>query len=163
MITNRRGKLNVSNKGHNATLNTSLIKIIPIKYLYILYKEPTVHKSRMAGFYLYVSKTTSKEDGYLCFHDNSTIHGMLSEDKRINCSVFGRYVIYYNERRPGVRYPNFYSPFAYNELCEVKVYGKICGDLCQYLKKIVYCRNIYFLKIVKLIIIISVLVFSNIF
>lgn len=98
----------------------------------------------MAGFYLYVSKTTSKEDGHLCFHDNSTIHGMLSENKRINCSVFGRYVIYYNERRPGVGYPNFYSPFAYNELCEVKVYGKICGDLCQYLKKIVYCRNIFF-------------------
>lgn len=98
----------------------------------------------MAGFYLYVSKTTSKEDGHLCFHDNSTIHGMLSEDQKINCSVYGRYVIYYNERRPDEGYPRFYSPFAYNELCEVKVYGKIGGDHCQYLKKIVFCRNIFF-------------------
>lgn len=98
----------------------------------------------MAGFYLYVSKTTSKEDGHLCFHDNSTIHGMLSEDQKINCSVYGRYVIYYNERRPDEGYPRFYSPFAYNELCEVKVYGKIGGDHCQYLKKKYFFVETYF-------------------
>lgn len=88
----------------------------------------------MAGFYLYVSKTTSKEDGHLCFHDNNTIYDMLSEDQRINCSVYGRYVFYYNERRPGVGYPRFYSLFAYNELCEVEVYGEIGADHYQYSK-----------------------------
>nr|XP_034320251.1 receptor-type tyrosine-protein phosphatase T [Crassostrea gigas] len=125
------GKCTISaNNKSTATWRVDLGSVVSISHIDIYYRtdnkpNPTVHTSRMAGFYLYVSKTTSKEDGYLCFHDNSTIYGMLSEDKRINCSVFGRYVIYYNERRPGVGYPNFYSPFAYNELCEVEVYGCI--------------------------------------
>lgn len=78
----------------------------------------------MAGFFLYVSNTTSKTDGYLCFHEIQTVAGTPSEDQRINCSVHGRYVIYYNERRPDVDYPSYYSGFAYSELCEVEVYGE---------------------------------------
>lgn len=63
----------------------------------------------MAGFFLYVSNTTDKEDGHMCFHEIQTVPGTPFEDQTINCSVLGRYVIYYNERRPGVKYPSYYS------------------------------------------------------
>lgn len=85
---------------------------------------PTIFTSRMAGFFLYVSNTTSKEDGNLCFHEIQRVNGTPSEDQRINCSVQGRYVFYYNERRPDVRYPSYYSNFTYYELCELEVYGE---------------------------------------
>lgn len=41
----------------------------------------------------------------------------------MECPVHGQYVIYYNERLPGVTYPDDYSQYAYNELCEVEVFG----------------------------------------
>ena len=85
---------------------------------------PTEYTSRMAGFFLYVSNTTSKEDGYLCFHEIQTVTGTPLEDQRIHCSVYGRYVFYYNERRSDVTYPSYYSKYAYYELCELEVYGK---------------------------------------
>uniref|UniRef100_A0A8W8P5Z9 EGF-like domain-containing protein n=1 Tax=Magallana gigas TaxID=29159 RepID=A0A8W8P5Z9_MAGGI len=89
---------------------------------------------RIAGFFVYVSNTTSKDDGYLCYHDELTDRFMLSEDQHINCTLLGRYVIYYNERKQSVQYPSFYSNYAYNELCEVEVYGckGIYGDDCIY-------------------------------
>ena len=84
---------------------------------------PSPYTSRMAGFFLYVSITTSKEDGHLCFHEIQTVNGTPSEDQRIHFSVHGRYVIYYNDRKVGVTYPSFFSKFAYYELCELEVYG----------------------------------------
>ena len=78
----------------------------------------------MAGFFLYVSNTTSREDAHLCFHEIQTVNGTPSEDQSINCSVHGRYVIYYNERTPNVTYPKYYSKYAYYELCELEVYGE---------------------------------------
>lgn len=83
-----------------------------------------MYTGRVAGFFVYVSNTTSKDDGYLCYHDESTKESTLSSNQHINCTLHGRYVIYYNERKPGVNYPTFYSKYAYHELCELEIYGK---------------------------------------
>lgn len=85
---------------------------------------PTSLTERMAGFFLYVSNTTSKDDGHLCFHEIQTVNRTPSEDQRIHCSVHGRYVIYYNERRENFTYPEYYPKFAYYEICELEVYGE---------------------------------------
>lgn len=94
-------------------------------YLIIIYvTEPTVYSSRMAGYFLFVSNTTSTYNGKLCFHEIQTVNGTPLEDQLINCSVHGRYVTYYNERKADVTYPKYYSKFAFYELCELEVYGK---------------------------------------
>ena len=64
--------------------------------------ESNGFKAVFVGFYVYASNTTNKDDGQLCFHDNeyfnlSTIPAVLT----LNCSLCGRYVIYYNERIDG--------------------------------------------------------------
>ena len=87
--------------------------------------EPPAFTDRMAGFFLYVSNTTSKKDGHLCFHEMQTLNTTPSADQNINCSIHGRYVFYYNERLPSVTYPSYYSEFAFYELCELEVYGTL--------------------------------------
>ena len=85
--------------------------------------------SRFLGFSLYISNTTNKSDGTLCFEDIgftlSTIPAVFSTI----CTLHGQYVIYYNERLPNVAYPDGYSTYAYNELCEVEVFGKYVHEL----------------------------------
>lgn len=58
--------------------------------------DPGPFVNRMAGFSLYISNTTSKYSGHLCYKDES--RGSPSVNQRIPCLNYGPYVIYYNER-----------------------------------------------------------------
>lgn len=100
------------------------LKIISKYFSFIGVGENNGHTSRFLGFSIFISNTTMKEDGWLCFHDNSfynltTIPAILT----LECIMHGRYVIYYNERKEGQ--PHYYSDEAIIELCELEVNGNL--------------------------------------
>lgn len=72
-------------------------------------------------FSIYVSNTTSKSDGVLCYTDDNFTVDTFPEVFDTPCPVNGQYVIYYNERH-NVTYPH-YDNYVFNSLCEVEVYG----------------------------------------
>ena len=86
--------------------------------------------SRFLGFSIYVSNTTDKLKGTSMFwhwdteFNTSTIPAVFNT----TCLVHGQYVIYYNERQPGVIYPE-YSQYAWNEICELEIFGKYTKNL----------------------------------
>ena len=85
--------------------------------------ENNGYTSRFLGFSISISNTTNKNEGVLCFKDKNQTRATIPNPVNITCRYHGRYIIYYNDRIQQSS-PVGYSSYAYNELCEVKVYGK---------------------------------------
>nr|XP_034315440.1 uncharacterized protein LOC105331596 isoform X4 [Crassostrea gigas] len=95
--------------------------------------------SNFLGFSVFVSNTTDRSQGTLCFKDNNFTTSSLPAVFTINCSVHGQYVIYYNERLPGTAYPDDYSMYAFNDVCEVEVYESLKEDNVHHWQIMFYC------------------------
>uniref|UniRef100_K1QN53 Uncharacterized protein n=1 Tax=Magallana gigas TaxID=29159 RepID=K1QN53_MAGGI len=76
------------------------------------------------GFSVYVSNTTDRLQETLCYKDDNFTLDTKPAVFTTTCAVHGQYVIYYNERLPGVTYPDDYSDGVATGLCEVEVYGE---------------------------------------
>ncbi|XP_061165617.1 uncharacterized protein LOC133174521 [Saccostrea echinata] len=144
-ISTKRGGQCVKSVGgyKNATLWVNLTSVYSIYEIRIYHRTGSMEWGRFLGFYVYVSNTTNRLDGYLCFHDTNYTRSTIPSVVNITCHVHGQYVIYYNERLSKNKYPDEYSSKAYNDLCEVEVYGcrtgfygpnccLSCPDNCRY-------------------------------
>ncbi|XP_061190169.1 multiple epidermal growth factor-like domains protein 10 [Saccostrea echinata] len=128
------------NKKYKATWRVDLGAIFGIHHIKIFYRTGGIpwdqrngHIGRFLGFSVYISNTTEKSDGVLCFKDATFTKATMPAVVTLNCTHYGRYVIYYNERKP--TNPSYYSEYAYGELCEFEVYGcsssQYFGEKCS--------------------------------
>lgn len=99
-------------------------------YFLLQLDENNNYKARFLGFSLFVSNTTNRLDGFLCFKDTNFTYDTIPDIFTTTCPVHGQYVILYNERLPGVTYPSYYYRYALNEVCEVEVFGEYLFHIC---------------------------------
>nr|XP_022306632.1 protein draper-like isoform X1 [Crassostrea virginica] len=103
--------------------------IFSVHHIYIHYRtdnlfwdETNPYTTRFLGFSVYLSNTTNKDDGILCFKDRGYTKATIPNPTNITCINHGRYLIYYNNRTHSP-FPVGYSSYAFSELCEIQVYG----------------------------------------
>ncbi|XP_062573676.1 multiple epidermal growth factor-like domains protein 10 [Saccostrea cucullata] len=115
--------------GNISSVYSIRIQFLDMGEVYVLRQ-----RGRFAGFSLYLSNSTIKEDGFLCYEDGPELPPL---NFTTNCSGYGRYVIYYNERLSGIKYPTGYEAMSISQLCEVIVrgcssgwYGESCTMNC---------------------------------
>lgn len=94
-------------------------------------------KGRLAGFKLYVSftdvsNTASIQSTTLCYKDGPKLPPL---NFTTTCMMYGRYVIFYNERLDGVSYPIGYELVnsVVMEICELTVQGKHVKNVHNYM------------------------------
>nr|XP_022288792.1 multiple epidermal growth factor-like domains protein 11 isoform X2 [Crassostrea virginica] len=114
---------------YTAEWRVDLQAVVSIHHIFIQYATNNLpwdknnsHTSRFLGFSVYISNTTNKADGILCFRDTKYTRATIPNPINITCPHYGRYVIYYNNRTH-LPYPVGYSKDTGNNLCEVEVYG----------------------------------------
>ncbi|XP_078327385.1 uncharacterized protein LOC111112168 isoform X1 [Crassostrea virginica] len=113
-----------------ATWWVNLTSILSIHHMRIYYRignapwgSTNGFTPRFLGFSVYVSNTTNKSEGTLCFKDTNYTVNTIPPVINISCPMHGQYVIYYNERLSWTSFPSDGYRYAFNELCEFEVYG----------------------------------------
>lgn len=133
-----------ANNKTTATWWVNLTRLANIDRIIIYYRTDNIvwdssngYTTRFLGFSVYVSNTTSISDGTMCFKDDYFNISTIPDVFNTTCHLYGQYVIYHNERVPGVVYPKGYSTFAFAEICEFEVFecdigyfGDSCGAVC---------------------------------
>ncbi|XP_065925703.1 uncharacterized protein [Magallana gigas] len=127
-----------------AEWRVDLGEVLSIHHIFIQYRTENVAwgeidslTSRFLGYSLYISNSTNKDDGALCFKDTNYTRDTIPNPTNVTCAIHGRYVIFYHNRTHPP-YPAGYSEYAYSDLCEVEVngcptpgfYGEDCSIPC---------------------------------
>nr|XP_011430630.2 uncharacterized protein LOC105330569 isoform X1 [Crassostrea gigas] len=123
-LTRNGGQCVVSAGKETATWWVNLTSIHSIHHITIYFMtDNRAWGTSFLGFSVYISNTTDRLGGILCFKDTNFTLDSIPDVFTTTCPLHGQYVIYYNERLTGVTYPDTYTPSAENNVCEVEVYG----------------------------------------
>ncbi|XP_078330382.1 uncharacterized protein LOC111112904 [Crassostrea virginica] len=116
---------------------------------HVLIQHVDWYRGVFLGFSVYISNTTNKKDGVLCFRDTNFTTATIPNPVNITCPYHGRYVIYYNNRTHPP-YPDDYNYYTDIGLCEVEVYdcpspgfyGENCSLDCPQNCQNGYCDSV---------------------